>query len=148
MDQSLPGRFWSKVDRNGPDDADHMDTRCWNGLGGKDQSGTGSSIGKVEQWALIGRAFYWLTAVNQRLCAINAITQAACALSIFMQVMTRASRHHAATALQEQCANHTSAVAAPEELVAAVRFLQKRLAGGFLCVTTLDRVEIQAWGFQ
>ena len=40
MDPSLPGRFWSKVDRNGPVQ-EHMDTRCWEWTGGKDQSGYG-----------------------------------------------------------------------------------------------------------
>ena len=32
MDPSLPARFWSKVDRNGPVQ-DHMDTRCWTWTG-------------------------------------------------------------------------------------------------------------------
>ena len=40
MDQSLPGRFWSKVDRNGPT-MDGVDTRCWMWTGGKDPSGYG-----------------------------------------------------------------------------------------------------------
>ena len=43
MDQSLPARFWNKVNRNGPT-MDHMDdTRCWL-VGGEywTQAGTGS----------------------------------------------------------------------------------------------------------
>ena len=48
MDPSLPARFWSKVDRNGPVQ-DHMDTRCWEldrrHIG--PAQGTGSFIGRV-----------------------------------------------------------------------------------------------------
>ena len=40
MDPSLPGRFWSKVDRNGPT-MPGVDTRCWEWTGGKDASGYG-----------------------------------------------------------------------------------------------------------
>ena len=40
MDPQLPGRFWTKVNRNGPTQ-DHMDTRCWEWAAGKDRDGYG-----------------------------------------------------------------------------------------------------------
>ena len=48
MDQSLPARFWNKVNRNGPV-MDHMDTRCWLWEGGIGKSGYGkfSWMGKT-----------------------------------------------------------------------------------------------------
>ena len=60
MDPSLPARFWSKVDRNGPVQ-DHMDTRCWSWTGyignsgpdrWKERSRTFEGVAKAmgEQW--------------------------------------------------------------------------------------------------
>ena len=40
MEPHLPGRFWTKVNRNGPTQ-DHMDTRCWEWAAGKDRDGYG-----------------------------------------------------------------------------------------------------------
>ena len=40
MDQSLPARFWNKVNRNGPV-SEGMDSRCWLWEGGIGKSGYG-----------------------------------------------------------------------------------------------------------
>ena len=40
MDPQLPGRFWTKVNRNGPTQ-DHMDSRCWEWAAGMGKDGYG-----------------------------------------------------------------------------------------------------------
>ena len=40
MDPSVPGRFWTKVNRHGPIQ-DHMDSRCWEWTASRDHDGYG-----------------------------------------------------------------------------------------------------------
>lgn len=56
MDQSLPSRFWSKVDRHGPT-ADHMDTRCWVWTGSYRDKKYGSFHFNGKTWAAHRVAF-------------------------------------------------------------------------------------------
>ena len=72
MDQSLPGRFWSKVDRNGPT-MPGVDTRCWEWTGGKDASGYGKFYWEGRTMgSFTGLLFFWLMGKSLQSCAINA----------------------------------------------------------------------------
>jgi len=67
MDPSVPERFWKKVNRNGPTQ-DHMDSRCWVWMAGKDKDGYGRFKWGDKSMAAHRVAFLLATGQEPEIC--------------------------------------------------------------------------------